>query len=172
MSRESTASIRHGEHDLKAAWRVIMGFSLLMAIKSTWSDAAGLMWLAIGGAGFRPLEEAPPFAYDPSALSVALLFCVFIPTFVRFYVGDSRYLTRRLARLAGGHDCADPCERAAVASQVFAAASLERAAHVVAVEGSRLVGCERLAVLVQTSGRWRLAAISGSDALPVETGNR
>jgi hypothetical protein len=57
-------------------------------------------------------------------------------------------------------------ERAALASQAFAADSLERAAQVVAVEGSRLAGCERLAVLVHSSGRWRLAAINGSDALP------
>ncbi|MCA9260414.1 MAG: HlyD family efflux transporter periplasmic adaptor subunit, partial [Planctomycetales bacterium] len=51
--------------------------------------------------------------------------------------------------------------------RVYACTDVRAAATVIAAEGRRLVGCQRLCVAMKSKRRWRVLAASGAEGLPV-----
>ena len=82
--------LKNTHESLKWAWQIVMGFSMVVAVHSCYVpflvvlDKLGIVSLE-SYAGQTPTVQT-------SMMSLVLFFVVFMPTFVRFFYGDNRYL--------------------------------------------------------------------------------
>ena len=83
-ARQLVESVLANTHDsLKWSWQVVMGFALAAAVQST----------------YTALTSRPPMATQDFILCLVIASLVFLPTFIRFFYGDNRYLDLHYSEL-------------------------------------------------------------------------